>query len=114
MHAIRSVIGRWLEITAVSLVLVAGVGCGKSGLYLAHGKVTFKDGTPLKGGWVVFEPKAAGAKAGARSDIQPDGSFHLGTVKEGDGAFEGDYRVAVVPPQPPGAQEGKRLPPLIH
>src|SRR5262249_40911904 len=99
------------------LVLLAGlslVGCGGSNLYPAQGKVTFKDGTPLTAGGVVFESGTPGAKAGARGDIQPDGTFQLSTFKEGDGALEGTYRVAVMAPQPPGAKEGTPVRPLIH
>lgn len=104
----------------LALVLLAGLslaGCGGSNLYPAQGKVTFKDGTPLTAGWVVFESATPGAKAGARGNIQPDGTFQLSTFKEGDGALEGPYRVAVMPPLPPlppGAKEGTPVRPLIH
>jgi hypothetical protein len=114
MASIGSALTSW---SLPALVLLAGLslaGCGGSNLYPAQGKVIFKDGTPLTAGWVVFESATPGAKAGARGDIQPDGTFQLSTSKEGDGALEGPYRVAVVPPLPPGAKEGTPVRPLIH
>jgi hypothetical protein len=102
---------RWL-LALVGLAGLSLVGCGGNNLYPAQGKVTFKDGTPLTAGWVVFESVTPGAKVGARGNIQPDGTFQLSTFSEGDGALEGSYRVAVMPP--PGAKEGTPVRPLIH
>jgi hypothetical protein len=93
------------------LVLALAAGCGGDGLYPAGGKVAFKDGTPLQGGLVVFEPTNPAVKVGARGDIQPDGTFRLGTRKEGDGALEGHYRVTVAVPH---RFEGGGFKPVIH
>jgi hypothetical protein len=98
--------------TVAALALAAAAGCGK-GTYPVQGKVIFKDGSPidpLVGGQVVFEPVDKTAKHGSRGEIQPGGSFHLGTFKNDDGAFPGDYRALVIPPPPPPRKDEKRRP----
>jgi hypothetical protein len=93
------------------LVGAMAAGCGGEGLYPVGGKVSFKDGTPVPGGLVVFEPTNPAMKEGARGDIQPDGTFRLGTRKEGDGAREGHYRATVAVPY---RFEGGGFKPVIH
>jgi hypothetical protein len=81
------------------------------------GKVVYKDGadiSPLAGGLVVFEPLDAGARDSARGEIQPDGTFRLGTFKDADGAPAGRYRALVSPPTPPPTQEKRPARPAIH
>jgi hypothetical protein len=69
---------------------------------------------------VIFEPTAetSGAekasaeklsdqKMSSRGEIQPDGTFQLGTHTNNDGAAEGQYKVLIAPPPLP--EEGKRL-----
>jgi hypothetical protein len=104
--------GRWL---LVVLLLIGVVGCGGRRLHPVRGKVVYKeDETPLRGGLVVFEPVDPAAKVSASGPIQADGTFRLGTEKEGDGAPEGKYRVLVEPPRQPNRDERKPPTPLIH
>ena len=62
------------------------------------GTVKFSDDTVPKGdiASITFQPSAAGpGTKGASGNIGDDGSFTLSTVKPGDGALPGDYRVTV-------------------
>jgi hypothetical protein len=63
---------------------------------------------------VVFEAADAGVKVSASGPIRPDGTFVLGTHREGDGAVAGKHRVLVVPPLPPRLEEKNLPPPAIH
>jgi hypothetical protein len=92
---------RPLYYAATALILTAVAGCGSGSTYPVRGKVIFKDGTPLAGGQILFRPINGKPPLSARSDIQPDGSFALGTYKEGDGAMAGEYQAAINPPLPP-------------
>lgn len=109
-HVCPSVVshGRWrsgsLVVVLVSAVL-AGCGGGPLPTYEAGGTVTFPDGKPLSGGWVEFQPVEAPLSVGARGEIQPDGTFRLGTFESGDGAIEGEHRALVVPPLPEGDRD---------
>jgi hypothetical protein len=107
---------RWrgLSITLTLAILVGASGCGGPRLYPVQGRVLFPDGTPLKGGWVVFEPVEATDDVSARGRIQSDGTFRLGTVRDDDGAVAGRHRVLVVPPLPPKLDERNPPPPPIH
>jgi hypothetical protein len=78
------------------LLLLGAVGCG-GGLYPVRGKVTYKDGTPLTKGLVVFESSTRTPPITARGDIRADGSYELSTFKPADGAPAGKYRVLVSP-----------------
>ncbi len=88
------------------LMMLCLTGCGSRNTYPVRGKVTYPDGSPMKGGAVMFEPQSV-AKADAKSDasqlvmargaIQEDGTFTLGTFGEDDGAPPGHYRVLVRP-----------------
>jgi hypothetical protein len=72
------------------------VGCGK-GRYPVHGKVIREDGVPISESMVVFESVDLTPNITARADVDPDGSFELGTTQPGDGAPAGKYRVKVTP-----------------
>jgi hypothetical protein len=61
----------------------------------------------LAGANVEFDP--VGAKEGARGEVQPDGSFRLGTHKPGDGAAPGEYRVSIQPSLPPLDRPAPRI-----
>ena len=83
----------------LGLLLVAG--CQHKGPQMASvtGTVKFSDGSVPTGEVVVirFEPvvnehNQISPKA-ASGDIKPDGSFKLMTIKPGDGAIVGDYKV---------------------
>lgn len=82
---------------AVALCLVVGAGgCGDR-LHPVQGTVTLEDGKPLTKGMIVLERAEGGNPITARGQVQPDGSFQLGTEKPGDGAPAGKYRVLVNP-----------------
>jgi hypothetical protein len=81
-----------------ALLACAGSGCGiarsgkASDLIPVKGKVSFK-GKALTKGTVTFEPDGYGRPA--RGELQPDGSFVLSTLKQGDGAVAGEHRVSI-------------------
>jgi len=83
-------------LVAASLAALFTVGCGK-GMAPVRGVVTLDDGTPLTRGLVVFEGQADGKPVMARGEIKPDGTYQLSTVKPGDGAWPGKYRVVINP-----------------
>jgi hypothetical protein len=65
-------------------------------MYPVRGKVVYPDGSPMKGGAVMFEPIDNPHNVMARGFIDNEnGTFTLTTKKEGDGAMEGRYRVLV-------------------
>lgn len=86
-----------LLLLAASAVVLAG--CGGEPTYDVTGTVQLADGTPLAAGQV--ELQAVDRPVSAVGYIQPDGSFRLNMLGEGDGAFAGQYRVAVKPPPVP-------------
>lgn len=98
------------------LLAVVAVGCNRGGqipTYPVSGKVVFPDGHPLEGGSIIFESQEHGLSA--RSVINPDGTFKLGTYRQGDGAVAGEHRVAVVPPVNMEIdRDQSRPPPIIH
>ncbi len=98
---------RRLEMTvAIGFIafFVAIGGCSKSPYELAkvRGKVTLEN-QPLTAGKVMFAPvakqDAMDAGKPAVGLIQPDGSFALTTLNDGDGAIVGEHWVTVFVPQ---------------
>lgn len=83
---------------AASAVALAAAGCGENGpvYYEVSGKVTLKDGTPIKSGFVIFYPDG---RKGNKSRESSTGSIKDGTyvLKSGmhDGCPPGTYRVSV-------------------
>lgn len=75
------------------------LGCGSDGPVLApaSGSVLF-EGEPLSSGSVMFQPKEG---RHSRANIQPDGTFVMSTVNEGDGATVGQHMVRVTSSQKP-------------
>jgi hypothetical protein len=71
------------------MVCLAVVLTGCSGNKQVKGKVTLTDGTPLVRGHVVFEKEGFSA----RGEIQPDGTYVMGTLKDDDGVPAGEYTV---------------------
>jgi hypothetical protein len=70
-------------------------GCGQGPELAAVQGVVQHDGVPLtKGGTVLF--LSVDHHRQARGQIQDDGSYALKTLKPGDGATPGNYRVTVV------------------
>jgi hypothetical protein len=91
-----------LRLGCFVLVLGSLVGCGTRKTYPVRGKVQYPDGSPMKGGAVMFEPlgvekveKGAEAPIMARGYINEDGTFALSTFGDEDGAPPGHYRVLV-------------------
>ena len=82
----------------ILLGMAALAGCGgQVPTYKAGGKVTLPDGTPMNSGQVEFRPVDSQHLVSARSTIQLDGTFELGTFEAGDGAIEGEHQVLVRP-----------------
>lgn len=61
----------------------------KSNNVQVTGKVSFEDGNPLPEGRIIFQDE----QFEYFSDLNPDGTFCLWTVREGDGIPPGNYRV---------------------
>jgi hypothetical protein len=89
---------RLVSIAGLLLTTVLVAGCGRSGptTIPIRGEVTFK-GAPLKDvpqGLVHYIPKSSdGRQASGR--LQPDGSFVLTTLQNGDGVMPGEYDIVV-------------------
>jgi hypothetical protein len=92
--------GHAIELALLAALLIgSSSGCGAKGagsspdLIAVKGKVTFK-GQPLTTGTVRFEPDDFGRPA--TGPLQPDGTFVLSTLKEGDGVVAGHHRVSII------------------
>lgn len=84
---------RYRALLATAL-LVALAGCGPgSGVVPVTGIAKLKDGTLLARGHVFL---TGGSKTGARGQIQPDGTFRLGTFTATDGVKPGTYTAYVL------------------
>ena len=99
---IRCVPARWPALAALALFAVGG--CKTSMMmpktYPVKGTVVYKDGQPLEGGQVQFEPIVATAITTA-GDIKQDGTFSVRSRSEQttvNGAPSGVYRVTILPP----------------
>jgi hypothetical protein len=64
--------------------------------YEVRGKVLLKDGKPLTRGRVVFVAQQAPV-FNPYGEIGGDGTFQLSTIKPGDGAPAGEYKVRIDP-----------------
>jgi hypothetical protein len=113
MHSLYHGIHQTCRVTALAFILVAAAGCGAGNTYPVRGKVVFKDGTPLTGGLVRFQPVDEKIQVSPRGDIQQNGTFILGTYKEDDGAIPGKYQVAITPPPRPKQREKPLGKPII-
>jgi hypothetical protein len=91
--------------------VAAGCGGGADSPSPVHGTV-YLDGMPAKelaGGTVTFNSEEL--HKSASGEIQADGSYRLGSLREDDGAIPGKYQVTVSPPEVSGAGErGGRSP----
>jgi len=92
-----SVVGKKL-LASVALLLFVGCGAGGPRMGEVTGKVTYSDGSIPKGGVVVIRFEVAPdsnpeKRKAADSDIESDGSFAITTMKPGDGAYYGKYKV---------------------
>jgi hypothetical protein len=106
---------RWLPIALLTVLLA---GCSPDSdwppIYPAGGRVVYSDGQPFTtGGQIEFELDGQLNLPSARAQIQPDGTFRLGTKTLDDGAFVGEHRVVVAPAY--GMPEsGPSTPPIDH
>lgn len=108
---------RWLRKTigaGAACAALALVGCGDEGKIQVTGVIKHPDGSVAKTpapGYISFVPEdinAPGAKGASGAINANTGEFTLYTVKPGDGAFAGKYKVTVMldgsyPPKPNGA-----------
>jgi hypothetical protein len=96
----------WLAILALAVT-----GCEPSGLklYPVRGEL-FHEGKPAAGAFVLLTPENPGEEKDwpfgyPRANVNPDGSFEVGTLTSNDGAPEGKYKVTVTwMVAPPGAK----------
>jgi hypothetical protein len=78
---------------ACALVLICG--CGSSSPETAEVEGIVKlDGQPLTLGIITFTPEGGRSATGF---IQSDGTFHLTTYRDGDGALPGKHTVTITP-----------------
>ena len=77
-----------------ALALLAALGCGQNNMVPVKGTVTL-DGQPIEGALVKFIPKPGAASHEATAVTDASGNFSLGTLKDGDGAWRGVYKVCV-------------------
>jgi hypothetical protein len=76
-----------------------------------QGKVTFK-GEPVTKGTVTFQADSGQSAVG---QIQPDGTYRLGSFEQNDGAIPGHYKVMIIandadPTKIPGSSPGYKPP----
>ena len=96
----ESLPARGSAILLLAVVAISAIGCGSSGPQMGEvtGRAAYQDGVPPSGGVAVirFEPvgrSAEGYSKAASGDINQDGSYELQTIKPGDGALYGTYKV---------------------
>ena len=97
---------------SIGLALLATMGCANATRpFPVKGTILFEDGQPageLVNYLVAFEsPKHHTSAVGV---VGEDGTFHLKTFKDNDGAIPGSYRVILTPPLPPEMQTDRRRP----
>jgi hypothetical protein len=91
-----------LSAALMALAPLAGCGAkavGVDGTVPVKGTVKLK-GAPLAGATVTFAPSGSGRSASATTD--PQGTFQLTTLKPGDGAMPGEYKVTISKLEPVG------------
>ncbi len=78
-----------------TVLLVGMAGCSsRPPAYPVQGRVTTKDGTPVKHAVVEFRAKQGGQLA--RGSVDEEGRFQLTTYRANDGAVAGQHQVVVV------------------
>jgi hypothetical protein len=99
------------RLCALAALALVGAGCGGGGnqptfpdLHPVKGVVT-RGGAPVKGGAVAFAPNPPQPDFLINSEVGPDGTFELSTVRTTDrtgerrkGAPAGTYKVTFTPP----------------
>ncbi|AMV18004.1 hypothetical protein [Planctomyces sp. SH-PL14] len=111
---------KWLFALALTATTFA-LGCGNQEdtrtTGQVQGKVTFK-GQPVPFGTVTFSPVPKDDKdkepgKAATGQVETDGSFHLNTYIEKDGAVVGKHKVSIGSPDPARKLPGKSPDDLI-
>lgn len=85
----------------VCMALLSTVlGCDQKGLvvYPAGGKVTYQNGQPVVGVWVMFRSRDGEKPITSRGATATDGTFKLTTLESNDGAIAGKHQVLLVVP----------------
>ena len=100
--------------------VVVGSGCREPGdkgdRVPVVGKVTFKDGTPLPRGTVIFAPDGAKGNNSLhepRGTIGPDGTYQVRSTPTLEGASPGWYVVTVISQQPYDESKSSWDPPWL-
>jgi hypothetical protein len=101
----------------LSVTLLAVAGCGGTKVYPVSGQINFKGKSMAGTGGITFVPlvqKEGALMAGG--EVAADGTYKLTTVKPGDGAMVGEYRVVitqvtVVEPKP--VADGEKAPAIV-
>ena len=96
------------------LVLTVLMGCdaGRTPVYPVEGRVMISDGTPLRGGIILFEAPDA-QQTNARGYIGDDGAYRMTTFEPNDGAMAGKHKV-MFSPAVSGANPRKKYEDTIH
>jgi hypothetical protein len=81
---------------AIAVLLCSGCHDSELQTYPVRGVVRFPDGKMLRQGSIEFESLDTETPQLARAEIQPDGSFVLGTHDLDDGALAGRHRAVVI------------------
>ena len=82
-------------LTLFSLIFI--IGCGDT--VTVKGTAKMADGTPIEAGTIIFRSD----KEQFSADIQPNGTFSPGKLKDGDGITPGVYQIGVMGVRPKGA-----------
>jgi hypothetical protein len=101
----------WPTVVLGLALVPAVVGCWNRGLHCVEGRVSYADGSPLPAGRVVIE-YGDGKMASGR--IEPDGSFRVGTLKDGDGMRAGTYRVSIKDALVPKSETSSEFATVVH
>jgi hypothetical protein len=115
---------RFLAGLAFAAILILS-GCGENGpppgpplatVYPVHGKITFSDQTPLKGGVIFFTPTEINVDGRVRYEaaglVDANGRYKLGFNGDHSGAPAGECKVTIQPrdyQELPGSNS-KRIP----
>jgi hypothetical protein len=101
--------GRIFGLLAGMALLPGLVGCHRAPpgpplaeAYPVHGKITFPNKTPLKGGMITFRPKDPNSGVNGwiyevSGLVDANGNYELGLLLDNPGAAPGEYRVMIEP-----------------
>jgi hypothetical protein len=104
-NCLASCRGLVLSVFLASAFVAGGCGGGAGSPYPVAGTV-YLDGQAAKelaGGTVTFN--SSELHKSASGEIQPDGTYRLGSLTKDDGAIPGKYEVTVSPPERGGGGE---------